>query len=156
MKRKFYLHRENEPMKSDTVVYRVWIGESVREQRILTRLMAWAFAQSATFRTWSEDIDFYLQYESERIFGDRGILNFGFVSVDLTASEMLYLVESQNWDIFEKNLTSPKAYFQQMMTLYPGHFLPKDQPQKNPSVLAEKRKNLSHEVNNMKTVISFV
>lgn len=155
MKRKFYLHRENEPMKSDTVVYRVWIGESVREQKILTRLMAWAFAQGATLRTWSEDIDYYLQYESERIFGDNGILNFGFVSVDLTASEMLYLVESQNWDIFEKNITTPKAFFQQMMTLYPGHLLPKDLPRKNPSVLAERRKNLSPEVSNMKTVIQF-
>lgn len=120
MKRKFFLHRQNEPMKSDTVVYRVWIGESVREQRILTQLMAWAFRTGATLRTWSEDIDYFLIHVSERVFNDCDLLNFGFIQTDLTASECLSLTESNNWDLYEKNLSTPKAFFTQMITLSPS------------------------------------
>ena len=120
MKRKFFLHRQNEPMKSDTVVYRVWIGESVREQRILTQLMAWAFAEGATLRTWSEDIDYFLLLESERVFREVNLCNFGFVTSDLTASEALLLAQSKNWDIYENGLSIPKAFFDQMITLSPS------------------------------------
>lgn len=120
MKRKFFLHRQNEPMKSDTVVYRVWIGESIREQRILTQLMAWAFAEGATLRTWSEDIDYFLLLESERVFRESDLCNFGFVTSDLTASEALLLAQTKNWDIYENGLSTPKAFFDQMITLAPS------------------------------------
>lgn len=156
MKRKFFLHRQNEPMKSDTVVYRVWIGESVREQRILTKLVAWAFANGATLRTWSEDIDYWLQYEAERVFNDCGIIDFGFVSTDLTASEALMLAESKNWDIYENNLSTPKAFFTQMMTLSPSHLREGKSDTQISMCLPPKRKNLSDGKCKDKHVIRFV
>lgn len=155
MKRKFFLHRQNEPMKSDTVVYRVWIGESVKEQRILTQLMSWAFQTGATLRTWSEDIDLWLQHESDRVFHDRGILNFGFVSADITASEMLCLVESGNWDIFEKNLSTPKAYIYQLHTLAPSRLREGACDTHKSFVLTSKRQNLSQGAHQDKVIIRF-
>ena len=156
MKRKFFLHRQNEPMKSDTVVYRVWIGESVREQRILTKLMAWAFANGATLRTWSEDIDYWLQYEAEQVFNDCGILDFGFVSTDLTASEALMLAESKNWDIYENNLSTPKAFFAQMMTLSPSRLREAESNTQISMCLPQKRKYLNQKQQSDKHVIRFV
>lgn len=156
MKRKFFLHRQNEPMKSDTVVYRVWIGESVREQRILTKLVAWAFANGATLRTWSEDIDYWLQYEAERVFNDCGILDFGFVSADLTASEALMLAESKNWDIYENNLSTPKAFFTQMMTLSPSRLREAESNTQISMCLPQKRKYLNQKQQSDKHVIRFV
>lgn len=156
MKRKFFLHRQNEPMKSDTVVYRVWIGESVREQRILTKLVAWAFANGATLRTWSEDIDYWLQYEAERVFNDCGILDFGFVSADLTASEAFMLAESKNWDIYENNLSTPKAFFTQMMTLSPSRLREAESNTQISMCLPQKRKYLNQKQQSDKHVIRFV
>lgn len=155
MKRKFFLHRQNEPMKSDTVVYRVWIGESVREQRILTKLVAWAFANGATLRTWSEDIDYWLQYEAERVFNDCGILDFGFVSADLTASEALMLAESKNWDIYENSLSTPKPFFTQMITLTPSRLREGKSDTQNSMCLPPKRKYLSNGQRKEKHVIRF-
>ena len=155
MKRKFFLHRQNEPMKSDTVVYRVWIGESVKEQRMLTQLMSWAFRTGATLRTWSEDIDLWLQHESDRVFHDCGILNFGFVSADITASEMSSLVESGNWDIFEKNLSTPKAYIYQLTTLAPSRLREGACDTGKSIVLTSKSKNLNQRAHQDKVVIRF-
>lgn len=155
MKRKFFLHRQNEPMRSDTVVYRVWIGESVREQRILTQLMSWAFAEGATLRSWSEDIDYYLLLESERVFGEINLCNFGFVSSDLTASECLCLAQTKNWDLYENNLSTPNAYFFQMTSLAPSRLreVPCDTPIS--MCLPLPRKNLSQEAGHKKHVIQF-
>lgn len=155
MKRKFFLHRQNEPMKSDTVVYRVWIGESVREQRILTQLMAWAFAEGATLRTWSEDIDYYLLFESERVFKEVNLCNFGFVTSDLTASDALLLAKSKNWDIYENGLCSQKAFFSQMMALAPSRLREVLCDTVNSVCLPLSRKNLSQEASQKKHVIRF-
>lgn len=155
MKRKFFLHRQNQPLTTDTVIYRVWIGESVREQRILTQLMSWAFKTGATLRSWSEDIDFFLLFESERVFHECGILNFGFASADLTASEALSLAEGDLWSGYENDLTMPKAFFDQINTLYPGHLLPKNSPKGDSSVLAEPRKYLNQKARGGKHVIRF-
>lgn len=143
MKRKFFLHRQNAPMSAQTVVYRVWIGESVKEQRILARLMAWAFAHGATLRSWTEDIDFFLIHESDRIFRECDMLNFGFVSTDLTARDCLILAEGNLWESFENNLTTPKAFFFQLSTLFPASLLPQSNPSTNSFVLAEPRNHLS-------------
>ena len=89
MKRKYFLHRINSPMDTDHVVYVVWCGESVREQRKLTQLVAWAFREGATLMSWSEDIDFYLQVESERCFPNKGLLDFGFVRTEITFESFL-------------------------------------------------------------------
>ena len=155
MKRKFFLHRQNEPMKSDTVVYRVWIGESVKEQRILAQLMAWAFAEGATLRTWSEDIDYFLLLESERVFREVNLCNFGFVTSDLTASEALSLAQSKNWDIYENGLSTPKAFFSQMITLAPSRLREVPCDTAISMCLPLKRKNLSQEASQMKHVIRF-
>lgn len=155
MKRKFYLHRQNEPLKSDTVIYRVWIGESVREQRILTQLMAWAFETGATLRTWSEDIDMYLLYESERVFNDCSLINFGFIQTDITAAECLKLTQTKNWDIYETNLSTPKAYFDQMITLAPSRLREVPCDTDISMCLPLRRKYLSQGARQMKHVIRF-
>ena len=156
MKRKFFLHRQNEPLKSDTVIYRVWIGESVKEQRILTQLMAWAFETGATLRTWAEEIDQYLLYESERVFNDCSLLNFGFIQCEITASECLKLAQTKNWDIYENNLSTPKTYFDQMITLAPSRLREGTCDTVNSMCLPPKRKNLSQGVRQNKHVIRFV
>lgn len=143
MKRKFFLHRQNEPMQSDTVVYQIWCGESVREQRKLAALMSWAFQSGATLRQWSEDIDYYLILESERVFPARGILNFGFVSASLSIADALAHAKADDWDIFENNLPTEKSYFHMYQVL--------DRPSVNVAageihhshVLTEQRKYLS-------------
>lgn len=155
MKRKFFLHRQNEPMKSDTVVYRVWIGESVREQRILTQLMAWAFAEGATLRSWSEDIDYFLLLESERVFKEVNLCNFGFITSDLTASEALLLAQTKNWDSYENDLSTPKAYFFQMTTLATSRLREVPCDTAISMCLPHQRKNLSQEASQMKHVIQF-
>lgn len=156
MKRKFFLHRQNAPMDADHVVYRLWVGESVREQRLLVKLMQWAFEVGATLRSWSEDIDYYLDIESDRVFPGRGLLDFGFIQTDITAADALKLVESDCWDSYEKSLAQPKSYFSTLMIL--------DRPRVNraegrviPSVnLAEKSKNLSDSCKQKRFIISFV
>lgn len=143
MKRKFFLHRQSEPMQTDTVVYQVWCGESVREQRKLAALMSWVFQTGATLRQWSEDIDDYLMLESERVFPAHGLLNFGFVSASIGIADALARSEADDWDIFEKNLATAKTYFNMSQVL--------DRPAVNVAageilhshVLTEPRKNLS-------------
>ncbi len=156
MKRKYFLHRINAPMETDHVVYVVWCGESVREQRKLTQLIAWAFREGATLMSWSEDIDFYLQVESERCFPNKGLLDFGFVRADISVTEALCLADSNSWEKFESGLCTPKAFFHTLMSLNPsqvdvaaGRVVPS-------SVLPEKRKNLSERYEGDRFIISFI
>lgn len=156
MKRKFFLHRQNEPMTPDTVIYRVWVGESVREQRILTQLMSWAFAQSATLRSWSEDIDYYLDLESERCFPGRGLLDFGFISADLTAAEALSLANTNQWDSYEKTLSQPKSFFSAIRLNSPARINPDSRKIIPSSCQADRRKNLSERWEGNRFIIRFV
>lgn len=156
MKRKFFLLRQNEPMTPDTVIYRVWVGESVREQRILTQLMLWAFAHSATIRSWSAAIDYYLDLESERCFTRRGLLDFGFISVDLTASEALTLANSNQWDSYEKTLSQPKSFFSAIRLNSPARVQSVSRNIIPSSCQADRRKNLSERYEGNRFIIRFV
>lgn len=155
MKRKFFLHRQNAPMEPDHVVYRVWIGESVKEQRILTQLMAWSFETGATLRTWSEDIDFYLSIESDRVFPGRGLLDFGFISVDITAAEALQLVQTKSWDAYEKSLSLPKSLISSITLNSPSR-IDTAKGRVIPSLAQPKaRKYLNQSQSNVKHIIRF-
>lgn len=156
MKRKFYFHRINQPLQADHVVYRLWVGESVREQRLLAEILAWAFAQGATVMTWSEDVDYYLEYESERVFPGRGLLNFGFIQADITAADALKHIKANDWDIYEKNLPQPKTFFVTLRKCSPVKIDPKKSSITSSRVLTEKRKNLSQSSDNSRFMISFV
>lgn len=155
MKRKFFLHRQNAPMDSDHVVYRVWIGESVREQKMLARLMAWAFQSGATLMSWSEDIDYYLTIEAERVFPGRGLLDFGFIQADIPAKEALSLAESGNWDLYESKLSQPKAFFYSIVTADPRRIDTAKGEIKSDFVLAEIRKNLCRCQERQRSLIRF-
>lgn len=156
MKRKFYFHRINQPLQADHVVYRLWVGESVREQRFLAEILAWAFSQGATVMSWSEDIDYYLEYESERVFPGRGLLDFGFIQADITAADALKHIKANDWDIYEKNLPQPKTFFVTLRKCSPVKIDPIKSSIKSYPVLTEKRKNLSQSTGYSRTIISFV
>lgn len=156
MKRKYYFHRVNQPLQADHVVYRLWVGESVREQRLLAEILAWAFSQGATVMSWSEDIDYYLEYESERVFPGRGLLDFGFIQADITAADALKHIKANDWDIYEKNLPQPKNFFVTLRKCSPEKIDPKKSSIKSYPVLTEIRKNLSQSGDNSRTIISFV
>lgn len=156
MKRKYYFHRINQPLQADHVVYRLWVGESVREQRLLADILAWAFSQGATVMSWSEDIDYYLQYESERVFPGRGLLDFGFIQADITAADALKHIKANDWDIYEKNLPQPKTFFVTLRKCSPVKIDQKKSSIKSYPVLTEIRKNLSQSTGYSRTIISFV
>lgn len=156
MKRKYYFHRINQPLQADHVVYRLWVGESVREQRLLADILAWAFSQGATIMSWSEDIDYYLEYESERVFPGRGLLDFGFIQVDITAADALKHIKDNDWDIYEKNLPQPKTFFVTLRKCSPEKVDQKKSSIKSYPVLTETRKNLSQSGDNSRFIISFV
>lgn len=156
MKRKFFLHRINAPMDSDHVVYVVWVGESVREQRMLTQIVSWAFQTGATFRSWSEDIDFYLEIESQRVFPGRGLLDFGFIRKDLSAHDVLDLIESNSWEAFEHSLTIPKNQLYQLIQIDRGRVNEANGRVLHRVILAEKSKNLSDHHRQQPTIIRFV
>lgn len=156
MKRKYFLHRINAPMDTDHVVYVVWCGESVREQRKLTQLVAWAFREGATLMSWSEDIDFYLQVESERCFPNKGLLDFGFVRTEISVSEALKMAEENSWARYESGLATPKAFFMAIQSSSPARLDRARGVIQSSHVLTSPRKNLSQEDSQMKTVIRFV
>lgn len=156
MKRKFFLHRINAPMDTDHVVYVVWCGESVREQMKLTQLVAWAFREGATLMSWSEDIDFYLQIESERCFPNKGLLDFGFVRAEITVSEALKMAEENSWARYESGLSTPKAFFNAIMKMEPSKIDKENRVIHNSHVLTSSRKNLSQKQQSDKHVIRFV
>ena len=111
MKRKFYFHRQNAPLDTDHVVYVLWVGESVREQKILTQLVAWSFQHGATLMSWDESIDYYLLIESERVFPGKGLLDFGFQKTNINARELQILMEDNAFESYEAALTTPKQFF---------------------------------------------
>lgn len=156
MKRKYFLHRINAPMDTDHVVYVVWCGESVREQSKLTKLVAWAYQEGATLMSWSQDIDFYLQVESERCFPNKGLLDFGFVRTEITVSEALKMAEENSWSRYESTLSTPKAFFTAIMKMEPSKIDKEKRVIHNSHVLTSQRKNLSQGYEEKKTVIRFV
>lgn len=156
MKRRYYLHRENAPLQSDSVIYSVWVGESAREQKYLSQLKEWAVAKGATLMLWSEDVVCYIDYESQRVFPGNGLLDFGFVRADLTATDALAHAKDDDWDMYEKTLSMPKAFFHQISTSDPSRVDGSARKIKNTRVLPEKRKNLSESDTNNPPIIRFI
>lgn len=156
MKRRYYLHRENAPLQSDSVIYSVWIGESAREQKYLARLKEWAFAKGATLMLWSEDVVYYIDYESDRVFPGHGLLDFGFVRADLTAADALRHAQADDWDMYEKTLCMPNAFFHQVSASEPSRVDGSARKIKNLRVLPEKRQNLSVSDSDFPPIIRFV
>ena len=156
MKRCYYLHRENAPLQSDSVIYSVWVGESAREQKLLAQLKEWAVAKGATFMLWSEDVVYYIDYESQRVFPGHGLLDFGFVRADLTAAEALTHAKADDWDMYEKSLSMPKAFFHQISTSETSRVDGSARKIKYSTVLPERRKNLSESGTNLPPIIRFI
>lgn len=156
MKRKFYFHRQNSPLDSDHVIYVLWVGESVREQKILTQLVAWSFQHGATLMSWDESIDYYLLLESERVFPGKGLLDFGFQQTNINARELQILMEDNSFESYEAALTTPKQFFTQLVALDPLRI---DKPKaeiKSINVLSSQRKYLSERASTKPTIISFI
>ena len=156
MKRKFYFHRQNSPLDTDHVIYVLWVGESVREQKMLAKAVAWSFAHGATLRSWSEDIDFYLLLEAERVFPSKGLLDFGFIRTDVGMQELLTLMEDNSFAAYEAALCTPKAFIHQVVTMEPSKIDLKRHQIKPDNVLTSSRKNLSPEASHDKFIISFI
>ena len=156
MKRRYYLHRENAPLQSDSVIYSVWVGESAREQKLLAQLKEWAVAKGATFMLWSEDVVFYIDNESQRVFTGHGLLDFGFVRADITAAEALKHAKAEDWDMYEKTLSMPKAFFHQISASEPSRVDGSARKVKSSTVLPERRKNLSESGTNLPPIIRFI
>lgn len=156
MKRRYYLHRENAPLQSDSVIYSVWVGESAREQKFLSQLKEWAFSKGATLMLWSEDVVYYIDYESNRVFQGQGLLDFGFLRADLTAAEALAHAKADDWDIYEKSLSKPKAFFHQISASEPSRVDGSARKIKYSTVLPETRKNLSESNTSLPPIIRFI
>ena len=156
MKRRYYLHRENAPLQSDSVIYSVWVGESAREQKYLSQLKEWAFSKGATLMLWSEDVVYYIDYESQRVFPGHGLLDFGFVRADLTAADALKHAKANDWDMYEKTLSMPKAFFHQISASEPSRVDGSAGKIKSSKVLPERRKNLSEKDQSVESIIRFV
>lgn len=156
MKRQYFLHRQNAPLEPSHVIYHVWVGESVKEQRILTQLVAHAYRVGATLMSWGEDIDAYLQLEEERCFPSRGLIDFGFIRADLTAAEALELFEGDKWDSYEKTLSQPKAFFSAIRLNDPSRVAEKSRKISSPSCQPHSRQNLSERYEGQRFIISFI
>lgn len=156
MKRKFYFHRQNSPLDTDHVIYVLWVGESVREQKMLAKAVAWSFAHGATLRSWSEDIDFYLLLEAERVFPSKGLLDFGFIRTDVGMQELLTLMEDNSFAAYESALCTPKAFIHQVQTMEPRKIDLERGQIKSSQVLTSSRKNLSVGERSDKFIISFI
>lgn len=156
MKRKFYFHRQNAPLDTDHVVYVVWCGESVREQKILASMVAWSFQHGATLMSWSEDIDYYLMLEAERVFPSKGLLDFGFIQANIQAKDLLILMEDNSFESYEMALTVPKAFFQQISILDPIRVSATVGRDQRNHVLTSSRKNLSDAGSTKPNIISFI
>lgn len=156
MKRRYYLNRENAQLKSDSVIYSVWVGESAREQKYLSQLKEWAFSKGATLKLWSEDVVFYIDNESQRVFTGHGLLDFGFVRADITAADALKHAKADDWDMYEKTLSMQKAFFLQISDSEPSRVDGSARKVKSSTVLPERRKNLSESGTNLPPIIRFI
>lgn len=156
MKRKFYFHRQNCPLDTDHVIYVLWVGESVREQKILTQLVAWSFQHGATLMSWDESIDYYLLLEAERCFPGKGLIDFGFRRTDINARELQILMEDNSFEAYETALVTPRQFFNQFLSLDPFRIDKSKSEIKSLNVLSSQRKNLSVGTSTKPTIISFI
>ena len=138
------------------MIYSVWVGESAREQKYLSQLKEWAFTKGATLMLWSEDVVFYIDNESQRVFTGHGLLDFGFVKAEITAADALKHAKADDWDIYEKNLSMPKAFFNQISASEPSRVDGSARKVKSSTVLPERRKNLSESGTNLPPIIRFI
>ncbi len=155
MKRKFFFHRQNAPMDTDHVVYVVWIGESVREQKILTQLVAWSFAHGSTLRSWTEDVDYYLDLEASRIFPGRGLLDFGLIHKHVTAKELLKLMNENGFEAFEAQPNVTRNFIYQISSMEASKIDKKQGKIKSIKVLSSERTTYSDSQDGLRKVIRF-
>lgn len=156
MKRKYFFHRQNAPMDADHVVYVLWCGESVREQKMLAKMVAWSFMHGATLRSWSEDVDLFLDYEADRVFPSRGLLDFGFVRCDICADDLYTLMQDQSFAAYEAAMTVPKTYLYQVSTMSRSSIDRAAGVIRSSQSQSPRRKNLSDKSGEKPTIIRFI
>lgn len=142
-------------MDTDHVVYVVWIGESIKEQRILTQLVAWSFAHGSTLRTWSEDVDYYLDLEASRVFPGRGLLDFGFIHKHVTAKELLKLMNEGGFEAFEAQPSVTRNFIYQISSMEASKVDKKGGKIKSIKVLSSERTTYSDSQDGLRKVIRF-
>lgn len=143
MKHQYLFLRENAPLNARSVVYHVWVGCSDHEQKLLAQVAHECKFHGWTLRRWDESIDMYLLVESERVFTDSGILNFGFSSADLTISELRELVYSGCWDSFESTICVTQSYLHMLREARPDLYRRRILNPKSEVSRPPLRKNLS-------------
>lgn len=143
MTQKFYFQRQNAALDTSTVIYVVKVGQSARQVSLLRRAEDYAKANGCTFRHWTEDIDFYLDYESERVFSGSGLVNFGFIRACVSLEELVKLMKEENWLSFENSLSIPKAKIHQISVFNPVIRMKNGNRESLNSRPALRRKNLS-------------
>lgn len=156
MKKQYLFLRENADLHSSSVIYHVWIGESERDQECLAECQQYATQHHCTFRQWSEDIDYWLDYEADRVFGSMDLLIFGFARVDLSIVGLRDLCRHQCWESFESRSAMTTQLFTMMAAFRPDLTHKIKNRSVTHSVLAEPRKNLSHRIQSDQLTISFI
>ena len=156
MKKQYLFLRENADLHSASVIYHVWVGDSERDQKCLAKCQQFANQHHCTFRQWSEDIDYWLDLEADRVFNAVDLLIFGFARVDLSIQGLRDLCRHQCWEAFESRSAMTTQLFAMIATFRPDLTRKINRRSVTHSVLAEPRTNLSQRIQSEPLTISFI
>lgn len=146
MKSQYLFRHENQPLSVASVIYHVWVGTSEHEKKLFEQVRYEAQHYGYTLRLWSEDVDFWLLLEAERVFSEAGILNFGFQRADVTITELRELCYSHCFESFERTLSVSSAFTRMLRHARPDLYRRKSLSSNTKAFASPIRKNLSQEI----------
>lgn len=119
MKRYYFFRAENVPMNVRSVVYRVAVGISEREQKAYQYMKSEALEQGFTLIPWDESCDFFLDIEMERVFGSKFLVHPRFQRVEMSILNLKAIYRSIGFQFYEKTITQPANSIRQLLKISP-------------------------------------
>lgn len=143
MKTYYYFRAQNEPLAAGSVIYKIAVGSSERDDSYLGRWKQICYERGYTFTIWDESVMFYLDYERERVFGDACPVSHRFLLVTMNLRQLSHIYRTCGFAFFEASVKPSKMYFKQMRCLFPAYFFNRIFSKKSQNVPSGTRKYLS-------------
>lgn len=122
MKQKYLFIRDFAQINRDTMLYVVWVGESVEDAAKLQLIKEFSKDCGCYFHKWSTPVDLTVRKINQRFFSGSFMSMNRFRRVDMPISDLYRLIIDWSFEAFEANYVEPRALSHILSILSPSFF----------------------------------
>lgn len=122
MKQKYLFIRDYTQINRDSMLYVVWVGESIEDAAKLQLIKEFSKDCGCYFHRWNRQVDLTVSKINERFFSGSFMSLNRFRRVDMSVSDLYRLIIDWSFEAFEANYVEPRALSHVLSILSPSFF----------------------------------